>query len=777
MTIERDAAIKFHEQGTLNAVTRWISSHDEGLAEWLKNVRRAYQGDRADVGEEHRCAVLLLKDADGSNPARIGLLDVGGATLEDVTAWSTWQDPQASSRSREMAEEETQGNGGKAYMFRLFAGPARIFGVRDGKRNSKGFEGSGGTVERGTPGFVPDASSGREVPIASVDVELRNILKLYGLETEDLPDQVQQAISERAAFTLVEGVEPLDTHRGQIDVDELIRRTVRHEQSTLALQQVHVYAMHNVSSVEDGKALSLPPIPAYPEIEGPFVFEIPDELPLSDGERVSTTEGGVRPRGRLILMTSQDHMQYAYKNLRPRWKMSYRTMHQMIGSKPISDFAPNTAGAAFIYGTIELPSLEPGYVEHGRRRPKDGPIVEAVDMFAGEKIKELAREISQRRREDLDEQSLDEVQAENRKLDEFKNQFLASNRGGEGGTGKDGDGPGEPSSPPPDHGTEADSIELSIPDPALRVGLGVELHLKRILSVVVKDVAGRTVPGCHLTWHSDDPRIASFDEAGLLIPKAAGDTEVWACLEGGEISSARVPLEVWAVDHVLLTPREIDIPLGKQQQVMAEVTSLDGDRATDVYLTWRHDADDPMTVRIRPSGWIAGNRLGHALVTAGVGNPELDGVWARIPIEVHVVPNSEEPERGSGFPQLLLTGCDIDPATDAVREGDPDAPAMWQEVSDFKHNVWWLNLQSPEAAFAFQRRADDPLLWRQFHVQKVMEMVTQVLMQEEFTRRGDDERQGYWSDHKLALDRHQVHTVQRMWDALQPYVVEGSGLR
>ena len=40
MTIERDARIEFHELGTLNAVTRWIASHDEGIAEWLKNVEQ-----------------------------------------------------------------------------------------------------------------------------------------------------------------------------------------------------------------------------------------------------------------------------------------------------------------------------------------------------------------------------------------------------------------------------------------------------------------------------------------------------------------------------------------------------------------------------------------------------------------------------------------------------------------------------------------------------------------------------------------------------------------
>jgi hypothetical protein len=41
MAIERDPEIRFHELGTLLAVTRWVTTHDEGLAEWLKNARRA----------------------------------------------------------------------------------------------------------------------------------------------------------------------------------------------------------------------------------------------------------------------------------------------------------------------------------------------------------------------------------------------------------------------------------------------------------------------------------------------------------------------------------------------------------------------------------------------------------------------------------------------------------------------------------------------------------------------------------------------------------------
>src|SRR5437667_10553311 len=111
MTIERTEEIQFHKQGTLDAVTKWIASHSDGLAEWLKNVRRQYQIDRANVPDGQRVAVLLMSDQTDAKPARIGMLDVGGATLEDVTAWSVWQDPNASRRGSKLDEEPTQGNG------------------------------------------------------------------------------------------------------------------------------------------------------------------------------------------------------------------------------------------------------------------------------------------------------------------------------------------------------------------------------------------------------------------------------------------------------------------------------------------------------------------------------------------------------------------------------------------------------------------------------------------------------------------------------------------
>lgn len=283
MAIERDSILRFHPKGTLNSVTRWISWHDEGLAEWLKNARRAYQIDRGNVAEKHRSAVLLISDGTASDAARIGLLDVGGATLEDVDKWSVWQDPEASRRSLDLNEEQTQGNGGKAYMFRLFKGPARIFGVRDGKRNCKGLVGEQGSEERGTPGFIPDSVVGRDIPISSVLVELGQVLVHYSLTPDDLPREVKKAIEERQAFTIVEGIDPTALGRA-IDFDDLLAKLLRHEQSTLAIQQLKLFAIHNGRVLNSGKPLQPPPIDPYPGLEGPFPCEIPEELALADDQ-------------------------------------------------------------------------------------------------------------------------------------------------------------------------------------------------------------------------------------------------------------------------------------------------------------------------------------------------------------------------------------------------------------------------------------------------------------------------------------------------------------
>ena len=266
------------------------------------------------------------------------------------------------------------------------------------------------------------------------------------------------------------------------------------------------------------------------------------------------------------------------------------------------------------------------------------------------------------------------------------------------------------------------------------------------------------------------PRLQPFRKDGVLEAKQKGRCELWMQVKGTAIKTEPIPVTVWNVDHVLLTPRDLEVPLGTWEQVTAEVTDDEGNRSTGVLLDWAHDAEDPLIVRISRDGVITGNRLGRTAVKAGAG-----GVWSRIPVEVHVVPNAEEPKRGGGFPRLLLTGRDVDPATGTIRPGDPDQPPLWQEPSDFMNNVWWLNLQSPEAAFAFRQHGSDPALWRTYHSERVIDMVY---------------RSG-WATSSLERARVSVLSfgrrtwppsigiasdAQQMWKRLEPYISGGAAL-
>lgn len=778
MSIERDPNITFDPEGTLRATTRWVSHHEEGLAEWLKNVRRAYQVDRAAVADDHRIAAILMCDAMDTQPASVGVLDVGGATIADVNRWSEWQSLTASHGSgiSIACGEQTQGNGGKAYMYRLFSGKARILGIQDGKRNCKGFEGPQDTVDRGTPGFIANTAMGREAPIGALEIELDAALKPYQLTHRELPKDLLRAIRDRKAFTLVEGAEPRDDGsiwHGKIDSGELMERTLRNDQTALVIEQLVIYAAHNGRWLNDAKRLELESIAPYTGFETPRTIEVPEQLPDARGTLQSTTLDGTRPKGRLIIQTSRVNMYASSKKLRPRWKVSYRSAHQMIGSKPISELIPTTPGNYFVYATVELAALEPDYVTHGRIRPNDGPLLEALDLFIGEKLRELANEINARRRHEMDKEALDQVHRENQELDHWKNQFLVAESSAiVVPRGK------RTTSQPWQWGTIPFSVEIQCSNETLRVAKGVNLPLSWILKPVVRDSSGRPVRDQELVWISDDPKTAGFRTPGIgeLTGFEKGMCRVRAKVKGYTVESDPVVIEVWNIDHVLLTPRDLQIPLGTWREITAEVTNDEGIRATNVLLDWEHDADDPLVVRIRPTGVVTGNRLGRTSISAGAGDPDARGVWARVRVQAVVTENPKASEKGLGFPTLKVTGRDEDPETGRVREGDPDQPALWQDPIDFLNNIWWLNLESSDAAFAFAQREEHPELWRSFHAQITVEMVVQVLMLQDYTNKREGEQATVWAEHRAALDRLRIQLVPQMWEKLKDYVSLGRGL-
>ena len=117
----------------------------------------------------------------------------------------------------------------RAFHVSIVRGPARILGVRDRRRNCKGSDGDLGTVDRGTPGWVPSLAAGRDVEISSFEAELRQALDAYGLTIASLSSPLRTAIAARKSFTLVEGEIPVGLVRDRLTYDEFISKVVRHD--------------------------------------------------------------------------------------------------------------------------------------------------------------------------------------------------------------------------------------------------------------------------------------------------------------------------------------------------------------------------------------------------------------------------------------------------------------------------------------------------------------------------------------------------------------------
>lgn len=771
--IERDSEIRFHVEGTLKSITRWVNTHEDGIAEWLKNTRRAYCEDRTNVAPSHRIAILLLKDKDLQNESCIGLLDVGGLTLEDVESWSNWMDPHASERAATSKRiEETQGNGGKSYMYNLFEGPARILGVRDNIKNCKGFLGEPGTEERGKPGFIPSVEKGKNVKIKSFLYELAEVLENYKVNYHQLPPDLKEALEERKSFTLVEGINP-KRYDEEIPAEDLSEKIIKNPQALLPLKQLKIYVAHNGEILRKGKPLEMEILPPHKGFESPRVIEIPESLPDDRNVLQSTTEGDRKHRGRLTLYTSHKDIS---RKLKPQWSITYKTTNEIIGTLCVGEIIPTSIpGSQFIFGEVELDALSPDYVKLGRERPNPGPLLSALNIFIADNICQLAEEVNERYEQDLDEKVLDDIHEENKFLDKWKNKFfseIAESITGPSGSLSNGGFDEGGKKVKRDRGSieiklggKPQKIDLNFDNEKLIIGRGVKIHLSSILCPIARDIDDNPIPNADFTWWSNNQHIANFSLwSDELDCKQKGTCNVYVRIKDTDVKAV-VPIEIWELDHVLLTPRENLIPLGTRRKIIAEVTNDEGKRSTDVLLHWKHDAKDQLIVRIHPTGWVTGNRLGKTVVYAGAGQ-----LYSRIGAEIEVAHNPDLKAKGEGFPTLLVTERDIDPETGTIRKGDAYKEPLWQEVADVRYNVWWLNMQNPQVAFAF--KSGGPF-WRLYHSEKLVEMFTQALMQNEFTRKGDEEDPLYWGTHKERMNTLIAESIQAMWGQLEKYIEKG----
>jgi len=777
--------LPIHDLGTLHQFTRWISSHEQGIAEWFKNVRLAYQEGRANVKPHNRTAVLLLKDADKNTPSQIGLLDVGGFTFEDVKSWSVWNDPEASSRGSKRTEE-TQGNGGKAYSYKMFRGPSYILGVKEKLKNQVGFIGESNSLERGLPRYYPASErevwqsknklnsnqDEKDIPIEDWNEEIVKELIPFKTGFYNLPKEMKDSITRRKAFTITVGIDAIDWGGGVSNVKQLIKQILHNAQSQRAIQQVKFYVIHNGKLLFKGEPLELEKIEPYKGFEGPFEYPIPEILLAPDGNQINTTKSssGKHPLGKITLFTSKESMESSWKLLKPRWTVLYRTSYEDVGQKSISEIVPTTPGSHYIYATVDLDALSPDSVDAGRKRPNDTRLVLATDKFLAEKIIELAKKINELQKQEVSESILEEIEKENEFLNRIKNKFLPPEGGfGLGDTSGEGEGKKKKSHGAIEYGVTPKEIKVTTF--SLKIAEGVSNNLISILHPTVRDENDKPVKANILfKTDTDCNGLIDIDNNGNFRAISKGNCILYLSVPDAEITSPPISIEIIKLKDVLLSPREMKIGVGHSKQIIAQITTDEDVRHSDVILDWRHDAADQNMIKISPRGFVFGNKVGKTAITAG--SNSTNGIWASNWTSIEIIPSAPGGKGGSGFPDLKITDKHIDPFTGKKREGDPDEPALWQLPHDVEFNNWWLNTQSRDAHFAYEEyKKGNKQLWRMFHAKILVEMVVQAYLQFEYTKKKEGETQALWSEHKFFYDRTYVELTKAMWEEyLERYV-------
>ncbi len=206
--------------------------------------------------------------------------------------------------------------------------------------------------------------------------------------------------------------------------------------------------------------------------------------------------------------------------------------------------------------------------------------------------------------------------------------------------------------------------------------------------------------------------------------------------------------------------------------ITVEVNDEDGTNHRDALVNWKHDADNQQIIKINPRGFVFGNIIGKTRVYAGAGEGD-DKIWSEMPTEVEVIKSDGGDKGGRGYPQLKMTGRNIDEFTGKVRPNNPDEPALWQDVQDVQKNVWWLNMGSKDANFAYSLRETNKSAWRLFHAKILIEMMIQAWMGFEYTKKGDEEKPDLWSSHKGYYERYYIDLTSKIWDKLAPWIRGG----
>lgn len=734
------------KEGVIRLLSNTFRDHEDGLPEWVKNSSDMYR--RKDKERSQSVIVLLFRNRRGDDPSAIGCLDFGGMSVSDIEdKFRRWGDPEASGSKKNNRVLGGHGNGGKAYMMRMFEERAFLHTLLDGRASKYGFYNQGAEVKSG---YFPSPEEGGGRPVTDPDDELANALSYFQISIGDLPSLARKAWEESQGFTLAAGIGAKNCS-SRLPVKSWMDHLRSHPQMVQVLKMNRIYAFSNGEGVEGALPLKFEPIPPHPSSQDPRKISIPQVL-IDPSTDVEVETGATNGESYLELKTSEAKM--TGKKLKHRHRIfGWATEGRSTGYWEVPELS-SAAYAKHIYGDIYLQELS-SYEQNARREHTNSSLIRALKRWMGEEISSYAAEFSKFEAMQATQEQRDELTRLNNYLNQWTSSFLDDQYGGIGDDDEGGTGRGK--SPRPPKGNPA-KIEIELTHKFAGQGTTLKPRVKFL------DADNERVRAVPHSFFISDESVVSESPQGKITTHAPGESEIFVSCAGSDIKSNVVSIEVLDIAQIELAPLEVEIEQGSKKPISASVITSDGRELTGVYLAWV-EGDDHIA-SVGSSGMVYGRQEGKTTVAA-----HDDKTIAEKAVQVEIVEGEMKEDGGDGRPRILLSEIDMDPLGGKPPQFSADEPPIFQRPWDVEANIWWINMSSPLA-----RRYIDTAKgggarsreWRVYHVERYIEAISKIILSYEF-----ENEETTFNIMSRRLDEQATEMQARVIESLSEFLDEG----
>jgi hypothetical protein len=383
--------------------------HVKGLAEWIKNSSDAYT--RNDIPDSEQFIILRFQAKAGNRPSSFACLDFVGMTAGDIDqAFKRWGDRRAAARGTGKRMLGGHGNGGKFYMRQMFR-ESYFITYKDGLLNVFGFN-----IKK-KYGYA-EGQNQKRMPVSTA-------LAVAGIAETEIPEAARKRWAKSSVgFTIVIGEGPDKLKQWSSQIKEIASRLKIHPQSRRLVKYKQVLV-----AIPPHPAIQLLTDPILPKqgFEGPYVFEIPAQLP-SSGESISMRSKGY-DNGQLTIWTSSEPFG------RGGDRSALNSIDVLgeagcIGSYRMNElgYLRNPAQAEFLYGECLCPLLEDpkdDCVRNDREKLVDNEKTAALIAWIRERVDEVAVKIAEEEGKEKKRADLKDSSVLNQLLDKWKNRFIS----------------------------------------------------------------------------------------------------------------------------------------------------------------------------------------------------------------------------------------------------------------------------------------------------------------------------------------------------------------